>query len=80
MSRTVTPQAYSEMIRSLNPSSRVVPFGTISGLNVAARSRGTSKSIEPVSVCGVFGVVPFRELPEPFPAASPRSYPRCSVS
>jgi Transposase, Mutator family len=70
MSRVVIPRAYSAMIRSLNPASRVWPLRTIFGSNVPARSRGTVRSTAPISVSTVLGVVPLRLLPLPRPAGS----------
>jgi hypothetical protein len=58
---------------SLNFANRVVPFGTIAGVKLPARSRGTSRSTAPMSVSTRLGVVPLRLLPDPRPAGSPRS-------
>jgi hypothetical protein len=70
MSRVVIPRAYSAMIRSLNPSSRVWPLRTICGSNVPLRSRGTARPTAPTSVSTVLGVAPLRLFPDPRPAGS----------
>jgi hypothetical protein len=70
MSRVVIPRAYSAMIRSLNPFSRVWPLRTICGSKLPLRSRGTARSTAPTSVSTVFPVVPLRLLPDPRPAGS----------
>jgi hypothetical protein len=65
---------------SSSPPIRRAPFGTSLEANVELRSRGWSNPMSPTSVPTVFGVVPLRELPDPRPAGSPRSYPKWSVS
>jgi hypothetical protein len=73
MSRIVIPPAYREMIMSSSPPRRRAPLGTSADANVEFRSRGWSNAMSPTSVPTVFGVVPLRELPDPFPAGSPLS-------
>ena len=70
MSRVVMPRAYSAMIRSLNPASRVCPLRTIRGSKLPLRSRGTARSTAPISVSTVLGVLPLRLFPDPRPAGS----------
>src|SRR5215217_2033615 len=60
------------------PSRRRWPLRTSRGSNEPSRSRGTSSSTVPASVCSRLGVLPLRELAAP--ARSCGSYPRCSVS
>src|SRR5450830_289167 len=67
------------MIFSSKPSKWVWCFLTSCGWKLPLRSRGTSIGISPDSVLSVLSLVPFRELPEPWPAGSCFSYPRCSV-
>ena len=63
MSRVLMPRAYIDKILSSNPVQRVWFFATISGSNVAFRSRGVSSSISPKSPFSVFFVFPLREFP-----------------
>jgi hypothetical protein len=70
MSRTVMPPAYKLITTSDRPPRRRAFVGSMTGVNVPARSRGTRTSIGPTSVCTVFGVCPLREFPEPLPAGS----------
>lgn len=56
------------MMMSDSPPRRRSPLGTSAGVNVPARSRGTSRPTGSTSVNSVFGVEPLRELPERPPA------------
>ena len=73
MSRVVMPRAYRLKIMSLVEPIRRFRFGTSRGSKLPLRSRGTSIRDCPALVITVFGVVPFREFPLPWPAGSPRS-------
>lgn len=76
MSRVVSPRAYSDKIMSSTWPSRRRPFGTILGSNDPFLSRGTSIRTGPPAVVSVLPYRPLRELPDPFPAGSPCTYPR----
>ena len=69
MSLVVIPRAYSVMILSLNPASRVWPLRTICGSKLPS-SRGTARSTAPTSLRTVLGVAPLRLFPLPRPAGS----------
>ena len=70
MSPVVIPFAYNEITLAFSPSSRRWPFGTVTGSNVALRSRGTSMVTLPISVDTVFGYDPLRLLPVPRPSTA----------
>jgi hypothetical protein len=62
--------AYNAITMSSNSVNRRVPFGTVTGSNVPARSRGTDTSAVPAAVCTVLPVEPLRELPDLRPSAA----------
>ena len=73
--RSVMPPAYRLMIISSRPPSRRAPFGSIRGVKVPLRSRGTASSTSPISLETVLAVVPLREFGKSDASGSPRSYP-----
>ena len=64
LSPVVRPRAVNDNTIRSTPSRRRFPFGTITGSNVPARSRGTATWTGPTSVRTVLARVPLRELPE----------------
>jgi len=78
ISPCVSPLADNDTTRSSTPPSRRDRFGTIAGLNVPSRSRGTAMSTGPTSVNSVLPRRPLRELPPLRPTGSCLSSPRCS--
>jgi hypothetical protein len=73
MSRVDMPRAYRLKIMSSTLPSRRLRLGTIPGVKLPLRSRGTSSSTGPAVVCTVLRPCPLRELPEPILAGSPTS-------
>jgi len=80
MSRTVIPPAYRLMMMSENPPRLRACLGSSTGVNVPARSRGTSTVTGPTSVSTVFTLNPLREFAVPRPCTACFAYPRCSVN
>ena len=70
ISPCVNPLADSDTTRSSTPPSRRERLGTIVGVKVPSRSRGTAMSTGPTSVSNVLPRLPLREFPPLRPAAS----------
>ena len=73
MSRVDMPRAYRLQIMSSTLPSRRLRLGTITGVKLPLRSRGTSSSTGPAVLCTVLRPCPLREFPDPCPAGSPAS-------
>src|SRR6266852_2300835 len=82
MSRTRIPPPYKLITASEIPEVRRSPFGTSTGSNVPARSRGTDTATGPASVFSVLAVKPLRPLPLSPPcrcSSSSSASPACSI-